>query len=188
MNEILQEIYKEYPQLGQYPFEVIDSRGKKSPHGGVIEFYPPDELYNPLPGKPTLAVFDENLKGEALKKAIFGDMLHYLPEVDPQFAAGRDSVIKSLTPEQLAVDKRAYDTAVKSYGEKRPFADWFAVNRQDAYLRGYLAPDSRDEWKDAYTPAQTDILKGLQQYLKKPLPQIETVSPMYTDPFGDTTK
>lgn len=187
MQDILQEIYKEYPQLSQYPFEVIDSRGKPSPHGGMIEFYPPDELYNPKPGKPTLEVFDKKLTGDSLKKAIFGDMLHYLPMVDSHFASGRDEVIKSLTPEQLAVDKRAYDTAVKTRGEKRPFADWFAINRQDAYLRGYLAPDSRDEWKDAYTPAQTDMLKGLQQYLKQPLPQKEqVVSPMYSDPFGSS--
>ena len=171
MEDILQEIYKEYPQLGQYPFEVIDSRGKKSPYGGMIEFYPPDELYNPIPGKPTLEVFDEGLKGESLKKAIFGDMLHYLPDVDPQFALVREELINSLTPEQLDIDKKAYERAVKEYGETRPFEDWFNINRKDAYLRGYLAPDSRDEWKDAYTPQQTGILDFLQQYLKTPQQQ-----------------
>ena len=188
MEDILKQIYQEYPKLSQYPFEIIDSRGKTSPYGGVIEFYSPNEKYNPRPGKPTVEIFDKNLKGEALKKAIFGDMLHYLPEVDPQFAKSRSDLVKSLTPEQLAIDKKAYDTAVQKYGEKRPFTDWFAINRQDAYLRGYLAPDANDEWKDAYTPNQIEVLKNLQQYLKTPAPQEKIVSPMYQDPFGDTTK
>ena len=187
MEEILKEIYAEYPILGQFPFKVIDSRGKKSPYGGVIEFYSPDEKYNPNPGTPTLEVFSKDLKGEELKKAIFGDMLHYLPEVDPVFSQVRDSFIGSLTPDQLAVDRAAYEKAKKENNEKRSFEDWFKISRQDAYLRGFLAPDRNNEWADAYTPEQTAVLQGLQQYLKQPV-VTEPVSPFYTDPFGDTTK
>ena len=187
MEEILKEIYAEYPSLSQFPFKVIDSRGKKSPYGGVIEFYSPDEKYNPNPGTPTLEVFSKNLKGEELKKAIFGDMLHYLPEVDPTFSQVRDTFISSLTPDQLAVDKADYERAKRENKETRSFEDWFRVSRQDAYLRGFLAPDKNNEWADAYTPQQRELLTGLQQYLKKPM-MVEQASPFYTDPFGDTIK
>jgi len=187
MEDILKQIYAEYPILSQYPFKVIDSRGKKSPYGGVIEFYSPDEKYNPNPGVPTLEVFSKDLKGDELKRAIFGDMLHYLPEVDPQFAKARETIISSLTPEQLAIDKAAYERAKKENKETRSFEDWFRISRQDAYLRGFLAPDRNNEWAGAYTPQQEEMLMGLQQYLKTPI-KVEPVSPFYTDPFGDTTK
>lgn len=165
LNSDAEAVKRQYPILRQIPFKVLDSRGKKSEvPGGQLEFYHPDEERNPVPGTPTVEIFNENLKGPALHKAIFGDMLHYLPEVDQRVAAARDAYRKSITPEQAAIDQQAY----KESGDPRPYEDWFNRSRLDAHLRGFLAPDAANEWAGSYTPEQQKILIDLLQYLQGP--------------------
>lgn len=160
-------IAEEYPALAPHKFEIVDSRGKPSKWGGGIEFYPPGERENPRPGQPTIEVFDRNLKGPMLDRAIFGDMLHHMPAVDPEFSRMRDDFGASMRPEQLQVDERHYRDA-RARGEGRSFPDWHRQSQLDAYVRGYLAPDERDEWRQggAYTTDQLNILEGMRGHLK----------------------
>lgn len=164
----VERIKTRYPVLAPYDFKVIDSRGKKSEFGGSLEFYSPDEERSPLPGKPVVEVFSKDLKGEELESAIFGDMLHHLPEVDQKFASMRERFWKTITPEQIKVDRRAYERAKRDHKETRSFEDWFERSRLDAYIRGYLAPDRNDEWRQSgtYTDDQKSILDDMGRYLK----------------------
>jgi hypothetical protein len=43
-------------------------------------------------------------------------------------------------------------------------------SRVDAYIRGYLTPDERDEWRQqgTYTDDQKRLLDQMQQYLTTP--------------------
>ena len=172
-------IYREYPRLRGLGFEILDSRniGLLNPRnrgGGRLEFYPPDERDNPVQGKPTIEIFDPYLGGKHLEQAVFGDMLHYMPEVDPAFAHLRDEFAGTLTDEQKSVDEDAYSRGViradldEPHGERRTFEDWFNRSRLAAYIRGYLAPDERDEWRDVYTEKQKKLLDRMEALLRKP--------------------
>ena len=144
--------------------------------GGPIEFYPPWESENPHPGKPALMIFDKNIKGDALESMILGDMLHYLaavnPEtgkpVDPEWRRMRERLMTLRGPKNLEMDRRTYEQSKKDYKEKRSFSDWLDTSRADAYVRGYLTPDERDEWRKAgvYSPDMTKILDRMRGYLE----------------------
>jgi len=173
MDEILKNIYSKYPALSEHPFKVMDSRniGLLNPRntgGGSLEFYSPDERHNPNPGYPTVEVFDPSLKNEWLERAVFGDMLHYLPSVDDTFSDLRKDFAGTITDEQKQIDQNAYSRAQQRHGEARPYNDWFERSRLDAYLRGYLAPDERNEWSGSYTPEQLSILKEIESLISQP--------------------
>lgn len=148
----------------------------KSPvaDGRKLEFYPPWESDNPMPGGPTLELFKPQMQGNALRDAIAGDSLHYLGAIDPrtgkpideQWMGMKRALRQSLTPEQLAVDRRAYEEA-KANGDNRPFEDWMQDSRTDAYIRGYITPDADNNWRDVYNPAQKSLLSGMKNYLRQ---------------------
>jgi hypothetical protein len=113
---------------------------------------------------------------KAAGNLLAGDLLHYVGSIDPrsgkpidpEYRALKERLIKSRTPEQIAVDKRAFESEKKFYKENPPsFEDWMDFNRGDAYVRGYLTPDARDEWRDVYTPEQKQILEQMRQHLSR---------------------
>lgn len=165
MDAVLGGITQKYPALAGQPWAILDSRGKTAKYGGGLEFYPPEESENPRPGSATVEVFDPKLEGDALETAIFGDMLHHMPAADPYYAKMRESLRSSLTPEQLAVDRKEHQRAQKEDDEQRSFDDWMSGSRLDAYVRGKLTPDKADEWRDVYTPEQGKILADMLKYL-----------------------
>ena len=172
----LRSVYEKYPKLADMNFKVIDSRAVGMEHprnlgGGPLEFYPPDERDNPNKGYPTIELFNPDLKGKRLESALFGDMLHHLPDVNPKFNALREAFRRSMTAEQAGMDRNAFDRYVKE-GEDRTFEQWFEVSRLDAYLRGKLAPDERDEWADVYTPAQNQLLMRMEEELRSGAPTV----------------
>ena len=181
-SQLVEEIKRAYPALAPYEFVIQRGTGE-----GHLEFYPAWEKHNPNPGRHTIEVRNPNLKGQALKDAIAGDMLHLLGSVDPrsgraispEFARLKQQFKATLTPQQLEVDKRVHAQS----GDPRPFDQWFDVSRLDAYLRGYLFPDEADEWRrqGVYTPEQQKILQQLQQHLKA-APQPTPAQPQPAQP------
>jgi hypothetical protein len=165
---VVDPIVSQYPRLSGYDWQVTRGDPRMNEGGGYLEFYPPDESYNPVPGKPTISIFDKTLNPEQTQQMVFGDMLHYLPQVDPEFGAMREQYRQSLTPEQQGVDRRAYQRGVDEYGENRPYDRWMDVSRLDAHLRGYLSPDKNNEWAGSYNPEQLELFKSMQDLLKKP--------------------
>ena len=168
----LSRVLKEWPRLQQYDWNVIDSTRTAPDDMRRIEFYPPEESRNPAPGRPTVEVFDPRLRGEALSGPLAGDMLHYLPKVDPAWKKLRQSFSNSLTPRQREIDQRAYQTHQQQFDEKRPFEQWMDISRLDQYLGvGLRGPVEGSDWStDDYTPQQHDILKKMRQHLETPLP------------------
>lgn len=164
LAEKMEAIFRKYPRLARYGFEVDYGPPERNIGGGYLEFFAPDEEMSPRPGVPYIEIYDRKLTGDDLERAIYGDMLHHLPSVDPEFRRMREEFIGTLTPQQKAIDRRAYER-MKMRGEKRSFRDWFDISRKDAYLRGYLAPDARDEWAGAYTPEQRRRLETMREYL-----------------------
>jgi len=162
-----------YPALKGIGY-VASWGSSRTSNGGQLEFFHPLERggpggqgANPLPGVPFIEVYNRNLRGEWLERAIFGDMLHYLPEVDPKFNRMREEFRKTLTPEQNKMDQTAYKNR-KAGGENRSYDEWFEASQLDAYLRGYLAPDERNDWRNAYTPTQRDLLERMRTHLETP--------------------
>jgi hypothetical protein len=160
----VRKITNEYPALAGQDWQIVDSRQTAPNTKRQLEFYPPTERYNPHPFRPTVEIFNPNLRGEYLDRAIMGDMLHYMPEVDPKFDSLREAFRQTLEPWQLDIDRDAYQRRDKN--DQRSFEKWFEQSRLDAYLRGYLAPDKDNNWADAYTPRQKEILEMIKGHLK----------------------
>ena len=173
----LADVYAEWPALGNLGFEVVDSRDVGMSHprnlgGGRLEFYPPDEHFNPNPGVPTIEVFDPKGTGKRLRNWLFGDMLHHAPEMLPRFGSLREAYRRTITEEQQGYDRNAFEKAQKKRGEYRAFGEWFEVSRLDAHIRGYIAeqwtqPNKAGEAAWPYTDQQRMILEEMKGELKR---------------------
>ena len=167
-----------YPALKPYLDRVIVSQGKtRAGDPRQLEFYPPWERDNPHPGWITLELFNQALKGNSLRDALAGDLLHYLggtdprtdKPVDPAYYALKQAVTKARTPQQIALDQRLYGEARRG-GDKRTLEDWLNESRIDAYIRGFVTPDAQDEWRrhGFYSdPAMLKAVQAVESYIKK---------------------
>lgn len=166
-SQIVPDVEAQYPALTGSQLQVIDSRKKGMTDNRQLEYYPADEDWNPLKGRPTIEVFNPDIQGRGFTDAVAADMLHGLPQRDPTWQAYREQFASSLTPRQQAVDRRAYEED-RQAGEARSFPEWMKANRLDAYLRGYLFPDKTDAWRKggAYTMEQGSLLERMRAYLK----------------------
>lgn len=138
--------------------EQFDAPGVWRRYG---EFFHPDEPASPHPGYPAVEIYDDSKA--PVRNMLFGDMLHYLPQVDPKFSALREEYRASMTPEQRSLDRRVYENS----GDPRSYDDWMDYSRLDAHLRGYLSPDSDNEWSDSYSNEQVFILDRMMDYLRQ---------------------
>lgn len=167
------QVKTQFPVIGNYDLNVIDSRDKGISQGRKLEFYPPDESQNPAPGRMTVELFDPSFKGNDAVNMIAADFLHYLGKNDPYVSTLRDKFRSSLTPEQQAMDRNAYEGAkTGKYGgepDTRPFEDWFNVSRLDQYLGSMFLPkDSPDraDWMGSMTPEQKAMLSEIENYMR----------------------
>lgn len=177
LSHLKDEIAREYPRLAPVLKEAIVRRSDRHANAGPghLEFFPAWEQHNPYPGKVAIEVYDKELQGEWLKSAVAGDMLHHFGGTDekgqpndPHFFDLKQAFFKTITPDQLAIDERAYKRA-KAFGDHRSFEEWMDASRIDAYIRGYLFPDKNDEWRksDTYSEKQKEILEQMRSYLKR---------------------
>ncbi len=189
LNAIRQRVAARYPALAPHLDNTALQWGDpaNNPVGGHLEFFPPWESENPNPGKTTLEFYDPRMQGNALVKAIGGDMLHHLGSidprtgqpVDPQWLGMKNALVGSLTPEQLGVDQQAYAQA-KAQGDSRSFDEWMQQSRADAYIRGRITPDEQNNWKDVYNSPQNALLGSMQQYLQRPPVSPQNMPPSST--------
>ena len=151
IDNAVARIYEDYPELSTVGFEVVDQRGtpvgeEALSNGRKAEFFPADEpgppnRPNPHFGTPTVEIYDPTITGESLYELILGDMLHNAPRISEEFDALRERFKATITPEQEAMDRAAYEEMVRR-GEDRPYEQWLEVSRIDAYIRGAIAPDA----------------------------------------------
>lgn len=146
-----------------------------------LEFYPPWERDNPRPGKATVQVFNQNLSPKQIQDVVVADAMHYFGAVDPRnnkpvdptFWKLKQQFGQSITPEQQAIDRRAYERAqAGEFGkpEKRPYDEWMNIHRLDQYLGAPLLPEgseNRRDWMSGMTQEQLVLLDLMKQYLKR---------------------
>ena len=147
------------------------------------EYVPTIELYGALDN-----LDPETGRATSLAGAIFGDMLHQLSSKDPdgnyieeragapQFQAlleQFDETIRTTPsksdPEITQLEKaRELWEGRKSEDEKGSFDDYWNHSGRDAWVRAYLSPDERDEWRrqDLYTDEQIGLLDRMLSLLR----------------------
>ena len=171
--ETLNNIYTKYPRLKKYVTD-IEIRQNLNPdwvYGmGQLEFFPIGETDSPNPDKTIIEIYNPNLKGEWLEQAIFGDMLHALPNKDPEFSELRSQFKNSLTESQWELANKKYQEqeSTEDY-PPREFDKAFDVSILDSFIRGYIAPDEHDEWRQSnfYTEEQRGILDNMVNLLQE---------------------
>jgi hypothetical protein len=176
-DALLAPVFEQYPALQEWLPDLVvkDSRhrygrpedaSKEPSRRGGLEYFPstetgdprlPSEYNRPFPGHRAIELYKPiEEKGDSVSQSIFGDILHALPEVSPEFAALKqefgDEVWKNSNNRQWA--HRKFDETDPG---NRNFQEWFAGPHLDAYIRGLLSPDKANEWKDQYTPEMEAI-------------------------------
>lgn len=196
VREAREIVYEQYPTLREYDIRVRDRRRDQTVPNyvkGSLEFMgreesgPPDAR-RPESDKstdgfyaggyhPTIELY-ERVESEDLPKALFGDMLHHLSDegetrgVAPEFQKLLGEIDESMTDRQKAFDRERHKEIFPN-GEdpdipQSYFDKWWKYSARDAFVRGYLAPDKRDEMRrqDVYTDKQRSILKRMDTLLK----------------------
>ena len=190
VREAREIVYEQYPTLREYDIRVRDRRRDQTVPNyvkGSLEFLgreesgPPDAR-RPESDKstdgfyaggyhPTIELY-ERVESEDLPKALFGDMLHHLSDegetrgVAPEFQKLLGEIDESMTDRQKAFDRKVYE---RQYPDgERTFDNWWKYSGRDAFVRGYLAPDKRDEMRrqDVYTDKQRSILGKMDTLLR----------------------
>tara|TARA_B100000287_G_scaffold47745_1_gene42541 strand:- start:1164 stop:1760 length:597 start_codon:yes stop_codon:yes gene_type:complete len=168
-QKLLDTLGKNYPRLKGLDMRVVQGYPQDNEGGGYLEFYPKKESRSPIPGKNVISFFDPSvLEDEArANQMLFGDTLHLLPYIDPEFSRLRRQYDKTVPQSQKI---REYKEA-QSRGENRPLDQWWEVSRLDAHIRGWLAKqwDREDEYgRYLFTDKRRKILKQMEELLKKP--------------------
>ena len=176
-NAILLQVLKENAGLAKIhnkdntvvKFAPLDRITKNNIYGGggQLEYWPVEEeglkdYPHPAPGKIALEIFQAQLmqNPEILKRALRGDLMHGMM-ADTYYKGLHDQFRNNYTPETLAFEQKANRQG------------WRPNAVHDMYIRGYLNPDERDEFRkhqaqsgNVYSPRQLEILNEMEQYIK----------------------
>lgn len=176
LDYMKRKVSEEYPKIGKFmkDTDIIWSDKASNIPGGVLEFYPKGESWSPNPSRHVIELYDKNLAGGELKKAIAGDMLHLLGDkdyetgepYDPEFYKLKTDFMKTFTPWQVDLDKKVYAASKIKLNETRSFEDWMWTTRGDAWIRSGLFPDRNDYWRGSHTIEQQLLLDKMKDYLK----------------------
>jgi len=173
-QKLLDTLGKNYPRLKGVDMRVVQGYPQDNEGGGYLEFYPKKESRSPIPGKNVISFFDPSvLEDEArANQMLFGDTLHLLPYIDPEFSRLRRQYDKTVPQSQKIHEYKE----AQSRGENRPLDRWWEVSRLDAHIRGWLAKqwDREDEYgRYLFTDKRRKILKQMEELLKKPRRSIQ---------------
>lgn len=169
---VLEKIAEQYPQIGKHLGNFAVERGPNLSDGRQLEYYAPDESWNPYPGKSTIEIYKQNIAPDELQNLIAGETLHLLGGrnakgelTDAKFAALKDALIESRTPDQRLIDARVWK---ERHADQMPYDEFIKRSRADEYAMGYLFPDAADEWRKqgTYTDEQKQLLEQMRQHLQ----------------------
>jgi hypothetical protein len=188
----LANVYAKYPGMAAHykdkPVEILfaDEARKKlnktEGGGGGLEFWPQSEtgkptFPHPTAGKSTaLEFYDSKIRDDpkVFEQAIYGDLLHGMRD-NPVIAKLRSEFAKHYTPGEKKLTKLQYERRIAK-GENPEHVNE-SIN--DAWMRGYLAPDQNDEFgknqaksqqnndpgSATWSPEQVKILESIKNYL-----------------------
>ena len=164
LTEELEAVFQDFPGLRQYGVQARRAPSRGGP--GRIEFFPPDEAHNPMPGTPLIEVYDEDLFGDELRRVLASEHMHYLPRVDPKFNELRELLKTTMTPQQREESRRRYNFYTNQGIENRPYDRWFDISDFDQFLGGYISPPDNNEWEGAYTDKQRFIMEAMKDLMR----------------------
>jgi len=123
--------------------------------GRKLEFYHPED--SPT-GNMHIELFDNQMRGQELRNAFLGEMLHAAPSLSKHYSEQKEMLMQSMTSAQEQSHKEAYDRAKDLHGEQRPYEKWFKFSRSDAFIRGYIA----NQWPEyQYTEFQRRLMNQM---------------------------
>ncbi len=168
---LVESVFQKYPALARHRADFAVITGKPmGPHTGQLESYPPEELYNPIPGKATTELYNRDVPPEAQSQLIAGDMLHRMgavdfetgQPVDPEYRAMKSQLLATMTPQQDKMNHAAFDrnkarsdprtfdqfrTSPTPQGDLRTFDQFMDTSLGDEFIMGALTPDHGDYWR-----------------------------------------
>lgn len=173
-DPVLDEVGALYPRLRQHLPQTTVRRGRAN-DGRQLEFYPPWERDNPNPGRITVEIFNQNLRGRDLSESIGLDMLHHIggrdPQgepVDPEYYALKQEMARAVRSANRRMDTDAWQQDRRAGLAGDSYDDWLEQNRVDAYIRGYVSPRMNPEWRQpgTFTPEMSRAGERIRQYLQ----------------------
>jgi hypothetical protein len=160
----------QYPGLAPTldDIDVMYGTGDGRP-GGQLEYYPAGEAFNPNPGRNTIEVQNRNLRGQWLSEALAGDALHELKHGDQKFSKMRRDFVRNWSERQKDFAVRKFNELRDQGKENRTFEEFMEQTWIDAVIRGYVAPDERDEWRKQgnYSEEERTRLDAMKQYIRE---------------------
>lgn len=166
-NKGLQNVYKPGSVALSFAsptrLKQLNAAGMSDNH---LEYWAPGEQGSsdfPRPegyGGRHILEFYRNENAATTKQAMYGDLLHGMVS-DPYFAALRREFTDNYTK-----STQQFNTKLQTQGVDER-------SMHDMYIRGWLSPDERDEFRKAqaqtgnvYSDTQLDVLKRMQDYVK----------------------
>lgn len=158
-----------YPRLASYPIALTTGKGPYE-----SETFKPEDKDNPMPGQWNIQLRSAKSMANPslLPDTVASEMQHALYEKDARYKAETDAFVKSMTPDQLASAKRAYQNEKIRFGDTGDdtFQQWLPKVQAQEYIRGHLFPNVNPGWtgpqgEGGYTPQQQKQLTALKTYL-----------------------
>jgi hypothetical protein len=190
-RSFMDPVYKKWPNLRVLvpDIKVRDSRHRYADpsdanrplgHRGALEYYSPNETgpprflgdrtNRPYVGNRTIELFQPlHERDEDVTQAIFGDILHALPDVSPRFASLKREFGKTVLSDKNLEEesrRRFRQNSSNNPSDTRTFNEWFETNDLDAYIRGLLSPDKADNWRDVYSEKMRKIGREMMRVVE----------------------
>lgn len=166
-------VRQQFPGIGQLDFIVQPGTGP-----GFAEFYPPDEKFNPNPGKATIEIRRMDLPDDEIAATILGDALHLAPLVNPKFRKLKQQFVRSMKPAQLQIARDMY-LEQKQRGDPRSFPQFVEQVVADAFIRDFIfqrtgsIPGGKPFVEGvgpvmgAFYPEQVPFLKAMEEFVRQ---------------------
>ena len=159
---------QQYPRFNNLPLSLSVGVGP-----GFSETYFPDDPENPQPGKLNVQLRDP----KAIKNKsqwpddVSLEAIHGLQDTDPKYQKFTQSFVHSMTREQMAAARHAYERDKKEFGTTESFQKWLPRVQAQEYIRGMLFTKAIPNWvgpegEGQYTPAQMNLGAQIERYLK----------------------
>lgn len=164
-NKLLSRIYPEGSAKVIYaPEDRAKLAGRRQ-----LEFWPTGEEGTKEFPRPSgydkqtlLEIYNPEIRGNRnkLSSAVYGDLLHGLDN-DPNYSKLKQAFVGSYLP-----NIRKFHESLRAKGQSQKSID-------DMYIRGYLSPDERDEFRKGqhYSPRQLEILEKMKRYIATGVPE-----------------
>jgi hypothetical protein len=136
LQSSMQNVRKRFPVVDALNINAMYAPNKTDAYA---EYYPPEELYNPTPGRHTVELHRPDMSPAQMEAVLAGDSLHAVPKVFPEAAQAKAGFIKSMHPAQLRVSQDMYKEAkARNPKDRRTFSEFLDQSAADAFIRDYV--------------------------------------------------